>query len=598
MSKSISKMLIPYLWLRIRKWIQALLLLISIIVIGAIVVDYGFVLDEREMSFILKVYRYAWWVYIFAYISQLIFQRETINHKTIFMTILFGILLFFSALPKFITPWSGWMTDVWTFFSHKIYMGTLLGAYALLEISKGIVNFINKKTNPALLMAVCFAVVIAFGALLLLLPRSTHEHIHLPLVDAFFVSTSAVCVTGLSTVDIAQTFSIEGQFIIAILIQIGGLGVMTITCFFAMFFMGSTGLYNQFALRELVGSDTFSSLISTLLYILGFTFVIEAIGAFAIWMSIHSTMGMTIGEEVFFSVFHAISAFCNAGFSTLTDNLSNPSILDGHNGFYLILTILIVLGGIGFPILVNLRRVIAYYLTKLGSNHTQRYVHLANINTKLVLTTSTILIVIGTVSIAILEWNGTFAGMSTSEKLVQSLFNSVAPRTAGFNSVDMVHFSILTILIYTVLMWIGGGSQSTAGGIKVNTIAVAFANFVAIVRGRDRVILFHRELSIISIRRALAKVFGSILTIFLFFTTLVALEPNLPVKGLFFETVSAYSTVGASLNITPLLSDDSKVLVSILMFVGRVGLISLLMSWVQHNGNPKYRLPQDDVIIN
>lgn len=583
---------------QIRIWIQALLLLVSIIVIGAIVVDYGFVLDEREMSFILHIYRYTWWIYVIAYLLQLIFQWETITRKTIFMTVFFGILLFFSALPKFIPPASGWMTEAWAFFSHKIYMGALLGSYALLEISRGVVNFINKRTNPALLMTVCLGVIIAFGALLLLLPRSTHEHIRLPLVDALFVSTSAVCVTGLSTVDIPQTFSIEGQVIIAILIQIGGLGVMTITSFFAMFFMGSTGLYNQFTLRDMIGSDTFSSLISTLLYILGFTFVIEAVGAFAIWMSIHATMGMTIDEEIFFSVFHAISAFCNAGFSTLTNNLSNPDILTGHNGFYLILTALIVLGGIGFPILVNLRRVVTYYLGKLWLNRTQRYVHLTNINTKLVLVTSAILIVLGTVSMATLEWNGTFAGMSASEKLVQSLFNSIAPRTAGFNSVDMTHFSILTILIYTVLMWIGGGSQSTAGGIKVNTLAVAFANFVSVIRGRDRVTLFYRELSPISIRRALAKVFGSILIIFLFFTALVALEPDLPVKGLFFETVSAYSTVGASLNITPLLGDDSKILVSILMFVGRIGLITILMSLVQHGGNPKYRFPQDDVIIN
>lgn len=582
---------------QIRIWIQALLLLVSIIVIGAIVVDYGFVLDEREMSFILHIYRYTWWIYVIAYLLQLIFQWETITRKTIFMTVFFGILLFFSALPKFIPPASGWMTEAWAFFSHKIYMGALLGSYALLEISRGVVNFINKRTNPALLMTVCLGVIIAFGTLLLLLPRSTHEHIRLPLVDALFVSTSAVCVTGLSTVDIPQTFSIEGQVIIAILIQIGGLGVMTITSFFAMFFMGSTGLYNQFTLRDMIGSDTFSSLISTLLYILGFTFVIEAVGAFAIWVSIHATMGMTIDEEIFFSVFHAISAFCNAGFSTLTNNLSNPDILTGHNGFYLILTALIVLGGIGFPILVNLRRVVTYYLGKLWLNRT-RYVHLTNINTKLVLVTSAILIVLGTVSMATLEWNGTFAGMSTSEKLVQSLFNSIAPRTAGFNSVDMTHFSILTILIYTVLMWIGGGSQSTAGGIKVNTLAVAFANFVSVIRGRDRVTLFYRELSPISIRRALAKVFGSILIIFLFFTALVALEPDLPVKGLFFETVSAYSTVGASLNITPLLGDESKILVSILMFVGRIGLITILMSLVQHGGNPKYRFPQDDVIIN
>ena len=147
-------------------------------------------------------------------------------------------------------------------------------------------------------------------------------------------------------------------------------------------------------------------------------------------------------------------------------------------------------------------------------------------------------------------------------------------------------------------MWIGGASQSTAGGIKVNTIAVAFANFVAVVKGRERVTLFHRELSPVSIRRALAKVFGSLLAIFAFFIALVVMEPDIAPKELLFETISAYATVGASLNVTPLLGDNSKILVSILMFVGRVGLITLLMSLVHSNDSPPYRLPQDDVIIN
>lgn len=580
---------------RIGLGVQLFMFLISVMVMGAIVVDYGFVLDAREMSVIYHIYDYGWWIYLFLYISQLIFQWRTITRKTVFMTVVIGLLLFVSVLSKY---FSSSLPEWMSIFGSKYYTVALLGMFALLEVSKGVVAFINKKTNPALLMAACFAVIIALGALLLLLPRSTHEHIRLPIVDALFVSTSAVCVTGLSTVDIAQTFSLEGQIILMLLIQIGGLGVMTITSFFAMFFMGSTGLYNQFALRDMIGSDTFSSLISTLLYILGFTFTIELIGAFAIWTNIHATMGMTIQEEVFFSVFHAVSAFCNAGFSTLTGNLSNPDILIGHNGFYLIITVLIVLGGIGFPLLVNFRRMIAYGLGKLWFNRKKRYVHLANINTKLVLVTTSILIVGGSICIGLLEWNHAFAHMPVKDKIVQSLFNAVAPRTAGFNSVDMPQLSFLTLLIYMVLMWIGGASQSTAGGIKVNTIAVAFANFVAVVKGRERVTLFHRELSPVSIRRALAKVFGSLLAIFAFFIALVVMEPDIAPKELLFETISAYATVGASLNVTPLLGDDSKILVSILMFVGRVGLITLLMSLVHSNDSPPYRLPQDDVIIN
>lgn len=600
----IPDILSPSVKSRISFWWQLVMFFISVITVGAIVIDYGFVLDEQEMLMISQIYHCAWWVYLVTYLLKLALNWKNIIRKTLFMTLFMGLLLLLSALPQFVTLSGGWMwlSGVWALFSSKFVMLAIIGLFALLNISQGIVSFINKKTNPALLMAACFAVIIIIGALLLLLPRSTLDHIRLPVIDALFISTSAVCVTGLSTLDIAQTFSLEGQIVIALLIQVGGLGVMTITSFFAVFFMGGTGLYNQFALRDMVGSDTFSSLMSTLLYILGFTFVIEAIGAVCIWFSIHSTMGMTLDEEIFFSIFHAVSAFCNAGFSTMTGNLGNPVIMDNHSGFYLIISFLIVLGGIGFPILMNFWRMIAYYVRALFGRlfhyKSSRYTHLFNINTKIVLRTTLSLIIFGTLCIAIFEWDGAFAGMTTWDKLVHSLFNSVAPRTAGFNSVDLTHFSILTVIVYIFLMWIGGASQSTAGGIKVNTFAVVLSNFIAVVKGKQGVTLFGRELSADSVRRASAVMFGSIVTIVVFFFVLVILEPALPVQGLLFETVSAFSTVGSSLNITPLLGADSKVAVIALMFVGRVGLITVLMSVVRHEEKPKYRLPKDNVIIN
>ena len=602
---TLSEILTPSVRSRISFWMQLAMFFFSVVTVGAIVVDYGFVLDEREMFVISKIYQYAWWIYLVAYLFKILFFWRSIMRKTIFMTAMMGVLLLLTALPQFVTLSEGWhwLSGVWNLFSSKFVFLAILALFAILNVSQGIVNFINKKTNPALLMAACFAVVILFGALLLLLPRSTLEHIRLPVVDALFISTSAVCVTGLSTVDIAQTFSLEGQMVIALLIQIGGLGVMTITSFFAVFFMGGTGLYNQFALRDMVGSETFSSLMSTLLYILGFTFVIELIGAFFIWLSIHSTMGMSFEEEIFFAIFHSVSAFCNAGFSTLSGNLGNDALMGNNSGFYLIITILIFLGSIGFPILMNFWRLVEYYIGNalrrlFHRGKPKRYIHIFNINTKIVLRTTLVLIVAGTFLIALFEWNGAFAELSSKEKIIHSLFNAVAPRTAGFNSVDLAQFSILTTIVYIFLMWVGGASQSTAGGIKVNTLAVALANFISVVKGRHAVSLFGRELSSDSVRRASAVIFGSILTIVFFFFILILMEPTLSVRGLFFETVSAFSTVGSSLNITPMLGADSKVAVVALMFVGRVGLITVLMSVVRHGENPKYRLPQDNVIIN
>lgn len=347
----------------IKFWIDLLVFLVSVVLIGTAVVDYGFVLDETETLYISKIYNFTWWFYLIVFTGRLILTWTEITRKTIFLTIMLGVMFYLSLIAKFVNvaETSSWFV-IWNFLKSKYFIVALIGIFAVLNVSKGVVNFINKKTNPALLLVAGFALIIFFGTLLLLLPRSTIEHFRLPLADALFVSTSAVCVTGLSPVDLAHTFTLEGQIVIMLLIQIGGLGVMTITSFFALFFMGSTSLYNQFALRDMLGSDAFSSLISTLLNILIFTFTIEAIGALLIWISIHSTMNMTLNEEIFFSIFHAVSAFCNAGFSTLTGNLGNPAILYNHNWFYIIISILIILGGIGFPILVNFKNVLAFHI--------------------------------------------------------------------------------------------------------------------------------------------------------------------------------------------------------------------------------------------
>ena len=580
-------------------------ILTSIFVVAAIIIDYGFVLDAQEMSFILLVYNTGWWVYFMSFAYKVVVHYKEVWRKGMSFTLVLGIMLCASALPKFFptTGDSQILTLLWSFLTHKYFIISVIGLLSLITISQWIVNFVNKRTNPALLIVVCFMTVIAFGTLLLLLPRSTLEHIRLPVADALFISTSAVCVTGLSTVEIAHTFTMEGQIIIALLIQIGGLGIMTITSFFALFFMDGIGLYSQFSLKNMIASSS-ESLKSVLTNVLGFTFVIEIIGALFIWLSIHPIMGMSLNDEIFFSLFHAISAFCNAGFSTLEGNLGNDMILYNHNSFYLVISLLIVLGGIGFPILMGLKRIISYYGSELlhkvfrKDGQRSRYMHIADINTKIVLYSSLVLILLGTAGIALFEWNGSFASFSPGEKVVQSLFNAVAPRTAGFNSVALSDFSRVTVILYLVLMWIGGGSQSTAGGIKVNTFVVALASLKSLIKGEHYTTLFNREISYSSIRRTLVVVFGSICIIALFYVALLILEPAISSMDLLFESVSAFSTVGSSLGITPLLSNTSKILLVVLMFLGRVGFITVLMSIMPQKEQPKYRLPKEEIIIN
>ncbi len=589
----------------IEHWLAVVLFILSIVTIGAIVVDYGFLLNDGERAIIDLIYRIAWWCYLLLYLLQLFFGWRNIKKKSLFLTAFVGILFIFSALLRYIqfdNPRQ--LSDIPFFLNYLFVEKILLLLLSLLDVSRGVVDLINKKTNPAMLMAICFALLIVAGTILLLLPRSTLKGVHLSVVDALFVSTSAVCVTGLTPLDIAETFSTEGEIVLMLLIQAGGLGVMTITSFFALFFMGGTGLYNQFALRDMVGGDTFGSLISTLLNIMGFTFLIEVIGALGIWLSIRGTLGLTPHHELFFALFHSVSAFCNAGFSTLTGNLGNSAIITGHNSFFIIITLLVILGSLGYPILVNFKGIIRYYLRQSVARLLRRtaeypcYSHIMNINTKIVLTMTIVLLVGGTSTIALFEWNGAFAGMPLPDKIVQSVFTATVPRTAGFGSVSLTSFSVSAIIVYIFLMWIGGASQSTAGGIKVNTFAVAYANLVSVMRGHRGVVLFNREISSQSLRRAAAVIFGSMLIISSSFFLLIILEPHIPVRRLFFETVSAYSTVGASLDVTPHLSVASKLLLALLMFLGRVGFMTVLASIIPPTGIRKFRYPKDNVIIN
>lgn len=584
---------------------KLVVMLVSLLVIGAIVIDYGFVLDSIEMSLIHDVYALGWWVYLMSFTFQIIYRWKEIRRKAVSLTTILGGVLYLSTLPQIFKNTGDivWLSHLWEFLQNKFFIIGLLGFFSLIELSKGITGFVNRKTNPALLVVLCFAITIAFGALLLMLPRSTMEHIRIPVIDALFISTSAVCVTGLTTVEVAHTFTLEGQIIIALLIQIGGLGIMTITSFFAIFFMDGMGLYSQFTLRDMISSSA-DSLMSTLLHVLGFTIVIELIGAFLLWLSIHSTLDMTLSEEIFFSVFHSVSAFCNAGFSTLEGNLGNEAVITGHNSIYLIVSFLIILGGIGFPVLINLKRLLSYYwsslIYKIGfrSKPYSRVSHLMAVNTKIVLWTTAFLVIAGTAIIGVVEWNGALSWFSNDEKIVHAFFSAVVPRTAGFNSVSTIEFSRLTILLLIILMWIGGASQSTAGGIKVNTLAVAFASIRSIIKGRQVTELFNREITYNSIRRTLAVIFGSIIIILIFFVSLMIIEPDMPSMALLFETVSAFSTVGSSVGITSLLSGESKMLLVILMFIGRVGFITVLMSFVSKGEKSGYRLPKEDIIIN
>ncbi len=598
-----NKLLQPY----IRSFLAATAVITyvaSIAFLCALIYQYGFELTPETADKLNTLYKAVWIVFLADMSLHWLLEYADTRKKYRKLAWVLSILLYLTLVPViFHRPEdNGSILMFWEILHSKLYHVVVLSVLSLLQLSNGLVRLLGKRTNPSLILAVSFFIIILVGTGLLMLPRCTISGISW--VDSLFISTSAVCVTGLTSVDLTTTFTTEGFIVILLLIQIGGLGVMTLTSFFALFFMGNTSLYNQLVVRDMVNSKSLGSLLSTLLYTLGFTLVIETMGMITIWLSIHGTMEMNLEEELAFAVFHSISAFCNAGFSTLPGNLGNPLMMNNHNLFYVLISVLVILGGIGFPILVNLKEIIFYRLKRMTqfllrkNKVSAKSVQLYNLNTRIVVTMTFLLLAAGTLILLAFEWNHAFAGMSIAEKCTHAFFNAACPRTAGFSSVDFSLFGIQSILIYILLMWIGGGAQSTAGGIKVNAFAVVILNLAAVIRGSQRVEVHGRELAHDSIRRSNATVVMSLIILFVSIFLLSWLEPTLPLLSLTFEAVSALSTVGSSLNLTPLLQESSKLVIVVLMFVGRVGLITMMLGIVKQKKNTKYKYPSDNIIIN
>ena len=570
--------------------------------VACFIIHTGYDHSPEEIDDLRRIVRIIQGVFAARVLFDLIFRfRHTLRTSRLLKWIA-DIAVLITLLPWIYPhPEHPWIPFLERFLYSTPFLYTALGVYSALTLSYGIMRSIGRRTNPSLLLSGSFLVFIFIGSLLLMLPNSTYAGIDY--IDALFVSTSAVCITGLTPVDISVHFTPMGIAILAILIQIGGLGVMTFTSFFALFFSGNTSIYNQLLLRDMIYSKSMNALVPTLLYILGFTIVVELIGAFFIYLSIAGTLGPTPNDEIVFALFHSLSSFCNAGFSTLPDGMANPLLLHGNISIYWITSLLIIAGSIGFPILVNFKDAVFGYLRRrwrrlrhrsVGS----RIVHSYNMNTKIVLVTFFALFVAGAVGFGLLENDNSLRGMSAIEKITQSVFNSATPRSAGFSSVNPAGFLNVTIVMVLFLMWIGGASQSTGGGIKVNTFAAIILNLRSIITGRHKVVAFKRTIATFSIRRANAVVALSILSYTFYSVTLLILEPEIPARALLFEASSALFTVGSSLGATSQLGAASEALLCTAMFLGRVGMISLLAGIAGRHHDSTVSFPADSIIIN
>jgi potassium uptake TrkH family protein len=485
-------------------------------------------------------------------------------------------------------------------FNNPAYLYIAIILVFLREISALKFNFKRGRINPAQLFVFSFFIIIVMGSFVLMLPKAANSGISF--IDALFTSTSAVCVTGLVVVDTGSFFTEFGQITILVLIQIGGIGIMTFASYFSYFFRGVSSYENQLAIREMTNTEQLGEVFSVLKKIILVTFLIEGIGAILIFQSIDTNIFTQVSDRIFFSFFHSISGFCNAGFSTLQNGFfENP--FQFNYPFQLIIVALIIVGGLGFPIVFNLLKVIRIKITNLfiriGSQKQLKTIPLIiNINTRIVLITTLFLLVFGTLFFFLFEYNNTLQSHSFFGKLVTSLFGAVTTRTAGFNTVDTASLSLPTTLIVIMLMWIGASPGSTGGGIKTSTFAIAMLNIFSIAKGKTRLEVYKREISGTTVNRAFAIIVLSIVVILVSIFMISLLDSKLNIQDISFECISAYSTVGLSRGITSNLSAASKFVLIFTMFIGRVSMLTILIAILKKIPSERYRYPSENILIN
>ncbi len=438
------------------------------------------------------------------------------------------------------------------------------------------------KFHPAQTLLLSFVIVISIGTLLLLLPKATAPGKSLSFIDALFTSTSATCVTGLIVVDTGTHFSFLGQMIILTLLQIGGLGLMTLSSFLALFFGRGMGIKERVMLQEMMNINRLGAISRALRLAVSLTFLFESVGSVLLFFS-WNRPEWSMGDRIYHSVFHAVSAFCNAGFSLNSDSLMY------YNQNYAVMVIigfLIIVGGLGFVVLMELGGVNIFQ----ASN--RRYIRKWSVQTKLVLWITAILLAFGTIVILFLQ---PFDG-SWFHRSMQALFSSITARTAGFNTVDFGQFSVSSSLLIILLMFIGASPGSTGGGIKTTTVGILFASLGSIVTGKNHIELFKKSVSFTVLNRALV-IFAFAIIVISTSTFLLAITEHAPLIDILFEEVSAFGTVGLSRGLTPHLTNWGRIIIILSMLIGRVGALTLAFAITQPKDRLRVEYPQEKTVM-
>ena len=541
-------------------------LLAALITTTLILLEFGFHLNTANQHLFSTLYFYLYIFFIITYFFLFITQKKPIQFLQTNAYILVLFLPILNLKLPIVSPTQ----------SHQITLSIL----AFMQFTRHFQSLKKIKATTLFLLAFIFGIFI--GSILLSLPISLKNSQSLSYIDAIFTATSAICVTGLSTLNIQETFSPIGQGIVIGLCQIGGLGIMTFSVLLSLILRKKISQSSSQEIQKSYEAVTIKDTFSAIKFIFKFTFIAEIIGAIFIFINL-STTSFTPIERVGNAIFLSISAFCNAGFT-----LFNNSLISQQSNSFLLLSIsgLIILGGLGFPVLFNLK-------TTQDQGKSWRYLKL---NTKIALCVTGSLIILGTLTLWISEMQHAFAEMPLHTQWINAFFLSVSSRTAGFNTLNFDLFYTSSVIILLALMIIGASPGSTGGGIKTTNFGLILIAFWQSIRSSPRLEFGGRTLPYQAILKIFSILILYLIGIFIFFYILLWTE-TLPPLTLLFETISAFGTVGFSMGITTDLSKWGKLIIILAMFIGRMGPLTVAFALSKEKEIKNYRFPEEKLTV-
>jgi trk system potassium uptake protein TrkH len=579
-------------------------ILVSLLAIGCLLTLHGFNFDDETNRMLRLVVEFSFGFYVFHYLVKVLYDFSPLQFikdnwfegSMVFLLMVEGasVNLFDTFLLQSLFEYMG-VESAGAL--SVVFLQFYLFIVVFFELSDNTNLISNIKLHPSTIFISSFLVIIGFGTALLMMPAMTVADGSMRFIDAIFTSVSATCVTGLAAVNTATFFTYTGQFVIMLLMKLGGLNIVSFAYLAAFLNRVGFGVKQDDIIEDFITKDAFYNAKGMLLKVFSISLIIELVGGLMIYLLITPDMPFdSEGDKIFFGIFHSISSFNNGGFSTVVDGMYTDFLRESYL-MHAVVALLILLGAFGFTVMFDL------FSPSLMRERLRHPWKRPQISTMLAVRTHVILIIVGAVLYLVAEWDTTLAGLNFTEKNITAIFQSISSRSAGLNTADVHSMSMATIMMLVFMMFVGGNTFSTAGGIKTSTFAIICINTYSVIRGKKNVEVLGRTIPNDIVLKALTVLVtfagGMIICTYLLCLTepqILAMEDR-GFMDLLFEEVSAFSTCGLSTGITGMLSDSGKTILIFSMFIGRLGTLSIIFAFARKILTTNYSYPTEHIMV-